>query len=316
MNKLLVICGPTATGKTELGLRLANLLRGEILSADSRQVYKRMDIGTGKDIPDDAIFQIEPSLGVGYYTIGSSAIWGYDLVDPKETFSIAEYQRVGRKIINYLWKKGTLPIVVGGSGLYIKALIDNIETIAVPRNEKLRSSLSKKTSHELFDTLAYIDPLKAASMNKSDKHNPRRLIRAIEIGLSQQKKTKTTGFKSDSFFVGLTSDIDNIRNLIKKRVDTRTIDGIENEIEELLGTGVNWNMQSMQTLGYREWRAFFEGKQTKDEVVEAWINEESKYVKRQMTWFRKDKRINWFNIEERDWQIELEERVKIWYNNR
>src|SRR3989344_1522932 len=151
---MLVICGPTATGKTKLGIFLAQKFNGEIISADSRQVYKFMDIGTGKEWDE----------GV--------KIWGYDLVDPKKNFSVFEYLKFVRKALDDIWKRGKLPILVGGTGLYIKAVVEGIDTLNIPKNEDLRKSLEEKNVSELYEKLATLDSSKAASLNISDKNNP------------------------------------------------------------------------------------------------------------------------------------------------
>src|SRR3989344_7906229 len=140
---MLVICGPTATGKTKLGIFLAQKFNGEIISADSRQVYKYMNIGTGKEW-DDTV-----------------KIWGYDLVDPKENYSVSEYLKYAKTAIEDIHKRNKLPILVGGTGLYIKAVVDGIETINIPSNKELRKSLNNKEVDELFEKLAILDSSKA-----------------------------------------------------------------------------------------------------------------------------------------------------------
>src|SRR5258708_17897524 len=159
-QKLLVICGPTATGKTRLALDLAKKFDGILISADSRQVYKYMDIGTGKDFKN---------------------ILGYDLVNPNEEFSVSNYSRLEREEIKKMQNKNLLPILVGGTGLYIKAVIDNIATINVAPDKNLRENLHSKTIDELYEILVKINPEKAESMNESDRKNSRRLVRAIVI---------------------------------------------------------------------------------------------------------------------------------------
>ena len=182
MKKLLIVCGSTATGKTSLALTIAKKFDGELISCDSRQVYKRMDIGTGKGLPANSRPNRE-----GCYEIGGVKIWGYDIADPKKGFSVAQYIKFARTKIGNIWAEGKLPFLVGGTGLYIKGVVDGIATAEVRPNIKLRKSLIEKRPEELFEILAQLDAAKAGSLNTSDRKNPRRLIRAIEVALSKSK---------------------------------------------------------------------------------------------------------------------------------
>ena len=318
MEKLLIICGPTATGKTKLALELAKKFDGEIVSADSRQVYKYMDIGTGKDLPTNSKFQNSKTLSMGgFYTINGVKLWGYDLVSPKKEFSVAQYERVARSIIRGIWGRKKLPILTGGTGLYIKAVIDGIETASIPKNIKLRESLEDRTVKELFEILSNVDSVKSASLNLSDRKNPRRLVRAIEIAqnnLSGKSKKRQTALKADVLMIGLTVPKKMLNKRIKERVKKRINQGIEKEIEKLLKMGVNWNMQSMNTLGYKQWREYLISKKTKKEVIDKWIKDEIQYTKRQNTWFKKERRIKWFDMSKRAYKKDMETEVKKWYS--
>src|SRR3989344_2658803 len=185
MIKLLVICGPTATGKTSLALHLSEVFNGEIISADSRQVYRGMDIGTGKDLPVISNYQFPitnlKKQNIGCYKIKGINVWGYDLVKPNEDFSVGQYIAIAENIIENIHDRKKLPIIVGGTGLYIKGIVDGIPTADIPKNMELRKSLENKDTSELYDNLVSLDPAKALSLNKSDSKNPRRLIRAIEV---------------------------------------------------------------------------------------------------------------------------------------
>ena len=342
MNKLLVVCGPTAIGKTKLALHLAKVLtsgekgfsfKGELVSADSRQVYKGLDIGTGKDIPKNAKFQLSAGerglkLG-GYYQIGGSKIWGYDLTGPKQEFSVAQYVKIADEIIKDIWSRGKLPILVGGTGLYIKAIVDGIPTISIPKNRRLRKSLGGMKRTELFEMLAKIGPMKAASMNYSDKRNPRRLVRAIEVAqwkLKNRLKKNNSRKYSSTLIIGLKAEKEILSGKINKRVGTRVEMGLEKEIGRLLKKGVTWKHQSMDSLGYKQWKAYFkkysaqkgsssEREKDRDEVIKKWEKEENKYSKKQMTWFRRDKRIKWFDISSPEWQKSVVKLAKEWYKS-
>ena len=186
MNKLLVICGPTATGKTSLGILLAKKVDGEIISADSRQVYIGMDLGTGKDLPKNSEFKIQNSK-IGYYLFDKIPVWMIDIVKPNQEFSAADFVGLASKVINDINSRNKLSIIVGGTGFYIKALIDGVDTLGIPPDWELRKQLGLKSTAELFEMLSRINSEKSASMNSSDKQNPRRLIRAIEVALKNQK---------------------------------------------------------------------------------------------------------------------------------
>lgn len=316
MNKLLVICGPTATGKTKLALSIAKKINGEIVSADSRQVYKDLDIGTGKDIPYGSRFY-STKLG-NYYLINSVKVWGYDLVDAKYNYNVSNYLADARRIIKGIWNRKKIPILVGGSGFYIKAVIDGIGTSKIPINKQLRSILEDKDKKELYEMLAQLNPIKAASLNSSDRSNPRRLIRAIEVSQWIVKKGKKISSKTsvgaDLLMVGLYLPKNILYKRIKKRVKERLSQGLLDEIEKLLKRGINWNDLSMNTLGYKQWRGFFDNSTTKENAIEKWVVDEVKYAKRQMTWFKKDKRIVWFDSSKKDFIKSVEKLIYKWHN--
>jgi len=256
-------------------------------------------------------------MNLGYYMVKGVHLWGYDLVQPKNYFSVYEYLKITGKVIDDIWGRSNLPILVGGTGLYIKAVTEGIKTAGIAPDRVLRRSLSGKNPNELFEILAGIDPLKAASMNISDKKNPRRLVRAIEI---VRKKTKNkvkegvSNFK-DVLYIGLKTQNDILFKKIEERVYQRLKNGFEEEMLGLLEKGVGWDDQSMQSLGYRQYRDYYEKKTGKEEFVKNWISEEKKYAKRQITWFKKVKRISWFDISAKDWKSKVDKSVKNWYIN-
>jgi tRNA dimethylallyltransferase len=323
MNKLLIICGPTATGKTRLGISLAKKFNGEIVSADSRQVFVGMDIGTGKDLPANSKLQtLNSKLGfrnsdLGFYLIQGIRLWGYDLVSPKDEFSVSKYLRCVQKVIGDIEKRGKLPILVGGTGLYIKGVVDGIPTVDIPRNKKLRENLEKLTADEMYEHLSQIDSFRAGAMNSSDKKNPRRLIRAIEVAMwmidNSQRNFPQNKKAFNTLFIGLSAPSGYLEKKINKRVEARIDMGFEKEVENLIKFGVDWNDQSMMSLGYRQWRDFAEGAVEKERAVSEWKKEERKYAKRQITWWKRDGRINWFDIREADYPKKVENLVKKWY---
>ena len=320
MNKLLVICGPTSTGKTTLAIALAKKFNGELISADSRQVYRGMDIGTGKDIPEGAKIKLPWFQKYGFYEINGAKIWGYDVADPRHEFNVAQYIKFAERLISDIVKRGKTPILVGGTGLYIKAVVDGIATASIPKNNLLRKNLEKATAEELFEKLAQMDSLKAGQMNTSDKMNPRRLVRAIEVAMwkinNGQKEKEIEKKKKDLevLMIGLNAPEKFIYTRIKSRVAQRVKAGIKKEVENLLKKHVTWGMPSMSSMGYRQWKDYFDNKKSEAEVVKEWEIEEKKYVKRQMVWFKKDKRICWFDITDPDYPKNVEKSVEKWYS--
>lgn len=319
MKKLLVVCGPTSTGKTSLALKIAKKFNGEIVSADSRQVYKGMDIGTGKDIPKNSKLKYQnPKIG-GFYEVDGVGVWGYDLIGPKKEFSVAQYLKAAHRIIDNISGREKLPILVGGTGLYIKAVTEGIQTADIPKNIKLRENLEEKTAEELYESLSQLDSLKSASLNASDRKNPRRLIRAIEVAQYQlTRKAASTahhaiGNKFDMLFIGLTAPQVFLEARIEKRVEDRLKRGVKKEVEKLLRSGVKWEDQAMASIGYGLWRDYFEGGVSENEVVLEWIRDERRYAKRQMVWFKKDERIVWFDITAKTYSKSVENLIKKWY---
>lgn len=318
MKKLLVICGPTSTGKTLLAIKMAKKFNGEIVSADSRQVYKKMDIGTGKDLPENSKLKYPHFSKHGYYLIDGVKVWGYDLATPKDEFSISWFLKFANKIIQEIQKRGKLPILTGGTGLYIKGVIYGIPTLEVPKNDKLREELETRNVDALYESLSQMDSLKAASLNSSDKKNPRRLVRAIEIaqwklGNGSLGISEINPDMGSILEIGLSAPTDFINKKIEQRVELRVRKGIKKEIESLINSGINWESQSMASIGYRQWRDFFEGAVEEEKIIDEWKKEERKYAKRQMTWFKKDKGIVWFDVTEKDYPKNVEKLIEKWY---
>lgn len=313
MNKLLVICGPTATGKTSLALQLAKRFNGELISSDSRQVYKYMNIGTGKDLPENAKWYML-NAKLGFYQINETKIWGYDLVRPDQDFSVSQFCKVGNLILLDILNRGKLPIIVGGTGLYIDGLVHGIETQSIPRDLELRKSLESKTAAELYTLLSKHDKKKADSLNESDNKNPRRLIRAIEIAKSNDFK-KGGGLKNndyDPLWIGLTlSDRQKLYDRIDERVDQRASDEFDAEITFLQRN--NYLRVLSQTLGYREWLLYKNGNITKEEAIKKWKYSEHGYARRQITWFKKNNAINWFATNEVNWDLRVEKLIDSWH---
>jgi tRNA dimethylallyltransferase len=282
-KRLLVICGPTATGKTALALHLSKIFNGELISADSRQVYKYMDIGTGKDRGD-----------------GNIKIWGYDLVRPDQDFSVKNYVDFAYVAIRKIYKEKKLPILVGGTGLYIKAVVDGLDRIYIPRDINLRKKLATKTANQLFAMIMKKNPAEASRLNDSDKKNPRRLIRILEILSNENLQNEASPYSikfDDVLWVGLNLPKDELYRRIDQRIDQRINADFEKEKEFLKRKGF-WNSAPSQTIGYKDGN---------------WRQDEKAYAKRQLTWFKKEKRINWFDITDKKFKTDIENLVRKWY---
>jgi tRNA dimethylallyltransferase len=309
MKKILVVCGPTATGKTGLGLKLAKKFNGEIISADSRQIYKGMDIATGKDIGQGKWLK-------DHWEIEGIPLWLLDIVEPNVEFSVAHYVDLAWGKIKDIWQKDKLPIIVGGTGFYIKAVLENIPSQGVPPNWLLRKKLETKSVGSLFEELASLDSSRAGQMNISDRQNKRRLIRAIEIARWQlinrlPEKENLPFFETLS--IGLKDSLKSLYQKIDQRIEEHFKMGAKKEVEQLLEKGFSWDLSSMSAMGYREWQPFFEKKEDLSEVLTRWKFNEHAYARRQMTWFKKDKRIKWFDIHRKGWENGVEKEVSIWY---
>lgn len=310
-KKTLIIAGSTAVGKTKLGLSLAQKYGGEIVSADSRQVYKYLDIGTGKDI-DEAKFtdQTEELVKkenlaattdyvLGYYLEEGVPIWMLDLVEPSRRFNVAEFVSLAKVVLAEIRSRQKLPIIVGGSGFYLGGLVDGYETMGVPPDLDLRSRLERLSLSQLQNHLHKADPKKWKRLNSSDRQNPRRLIRAIEV--AEAKKTQKPGRLEpvelgDVLFVFLTAPREQIYSLIDQRVEERLAQGMVDEIKRVLDLGFSWDDPGLNTLGYKQLRAYFEKEQTLEEAVFHWKAAEHQYARQQLQWFKRDPRYQPFDV--------------------
>jgi tRNA dimethylallyltransferase len=264
---------------------------------------------------------VSKKKGEGFYSIDGIKVWGYDLVSPKKEFSVASYMQFAHKKIKQILKRKKLPIIVGGTGLYIKGVVDGFPTAFIPKSKRLRKALDEKEKEELFEILAQLDPLKAASLNRSDKGNPRRLIRAIEVAQWEIKRGKYKRIVPlaktlEMLFVGLFLPQKELAKKIGLRVLERLEFGFEKEIDKLREIGVRSTARSMQSLGYRQWLSDPGGTIPGDKLVMLWTREEIKYAKRQMIWFKKDSRIHWYDSLSTDYPMNVEKLAAIWYSSK
>lgn len=263
-GRLIVILGPTASGKSELAVKLAKKFNGQIVSADSRQIYQGMDIGTAK-------------------TKKAALV---DIVKPNQKFTLAQYKRLAIGAIKDIQKRGKLPFLVGGTGLYIQAIVDNLVIPKVKPDKKIRNRLEKLSNQKLWQQLGKIDPLTAKTI---DHNNKRRLIRALEVCLKTKKPFSQQREKGHSLFdvcqIGLKTNKKNLDKKIDQRVEKMFKAGLIKEVKGLIKK-YGWQPYSMSSIGYQE---IIQSTNAK-ELIKLHTRQ---YAKRQMTWFKKDKRINW-----------------------
>lgn len=288
-QKVVVIGGPTASGKTDLSIRLAKKINGEIVSADSMQIYKEMNIGTAK--PDE-----DERQGIKHYMM--------DIINPDERYSVADYKRQAKIAIQEIINKGKTPIVVGGTGLYIDSLIYEIEYVDIQTDLEYRKQLEERVEKEglqkLYEEAKKIDEYAMKKISPNDK---KRILRVLEI-YKQTGKTKTQLDKQSRkdvqydykvFAINMNREI--LYNRINKRVDIMIQKGLIDEVKQIYN---KYKMfpTAMQALGYKEVVEYLEDKITKEEMIEKIKQESRRYAKRQLTWFRKNKQTIWLDGQE------------------
>ena len=271
--------GPTTSGKSDLAVQLAKKMKGEIISADSRQVYKGLDIGTGKITKKEM-------RGVPHHLL--------DIVSPKKQFSVAQYLQHTNSAIAEIVCRGKLPIICGGTGFYIDALLGKISIPEVPPNPKLRKQLETRSTEELFNILKNLNPERAENI---DRRNPRRLVRAIEIAVASGKikRRKKEKLKYDAYKIGIRIEEKELRERINKRLRSRIKKGMVKEAIKLHRKGLSYKRMRELGLEYRRLADLLENKITKTEFVNLLQNEIWQYAKRQMTWFKRDREIKWLS---------------------
>lgn len=286
-SKVLVILGPTASGKTSLAVNLAYKFNGEIVSADSRQVYRGMDIGTGKDLKEYVV----KGKKIPYHLI--------DVVNPNDDFNLAKYQKLAGEAIAKILARGRLPIIVGGTGLYLQALVDGYQLVDRAPETKRRQELEALSLAELYDLLERRKPEFAHNLNNSDRNNPRRLVRYLEImetGTVPQEAKKPVPY--DFLLLGLQQDDEEMRARIMKRiVDRLDNEDMVGEVERLNNEGISWARLNSFGLEYRHIAWYLQDKLDYDEMIERLGLATYRFAKHQKTWFKRwekqGRAINW-----------------------
>ena len=285
MEKVIVVIGPTSVGKTKMGVALAKKLNGEVISGDSMQVYRQMDIGTAK-------VTIEEMEGVTHHCI--------DILDPKDQYSVHDFQQTVRKQITEITNRGRVPIIVGGTGLYIKAALYDYTFSEMENNhDEINKKYKDYTNEQLYAHLKQIDEESAKILHFN---NRRRVLRAIEIyEQTGQKKSEMSNEQEhiclyDAYFVGLTLPRELLYERINLRVDLMMKNGLQGEMESLIKQGLTRENQSMKAIGYKEWFDYFEGKCDLNEVSENIKKHSRQYAKRQYTWFKNQFDVHWYDV--------------------
>lgn len=289
--KVIVICGPTASGKTALSIELAKKINGEIVSCDSMQIYKDMDIGTAKPT-------IEEMQGIKHYML--------DFVSPDERYSVADYKKQAKQAIREIIEKGKVPIVVGGTGLYVDSLIYEIEYQNIEFDEKYRKQLEERSEKEglevLYNEAKKIDPEAIIKISPNDK---KRILRILEIynatgknKTEQEKESRKNEVEFDYKVYAISWDREKLYDRINQRVDIMIDQGLIEEVQKIYSK-YNKFPTAMQGLGYKEVLEYLEGKCNKQEMIDKIKQETRRYAKRQLTWFRKNKQTIWLDGQEK-----------------
>lgn len=286
MEKTKIICvvGATASGKTDLAVKLAKAVDGEIISADSMQVYKNMPIAT-------AVATKEEQDGVVHHLV--------EFLNTDETFSVADFVERAKVLIDEITARGRVPIVAGGTGLFVDSLVKNISFSEVGSNAEIRNELAEKSNEELYERLLQLDPNAAEDIHPN---NRKRVIRALELCMSGTSKTEQNENSMlidspyDALYIGIGyKDRQKLYDRINKRVDLMLEAGLENEARQMLG---KQGLTARQAIGHKELQPYIDGKITLDEATENLKRETRRYAKRQLTWFRRNENINWLYADE------------------
>lgn len=279
MQKIITVVGPTSSGKSDLAVRIAKKYNGEVISADSRQVYIGLDIGSGK-ITNEEMDNIPHHL--------------LDIIDPSNVFTVANFKELAEEKIKEISNRGKIPIIAGGTGFYVDALIHNMSIPDVPPNMKLRRKLEKKSIEKLLRKLEKKDPIRAETV---DRNNKQRIIRALEIIKTVGKVPKLEVNKKYKVLqIGIKSD--DLREKIHNRLLKRLDEGMIEEVDNLHKKGLSWGRMEQLGLEYRYVTRFLQGQLTKEEMAEELETKIYQFSKRQKTWFKRDRSINWFYFDE------------------
>lgn len=301
MKKAIFIVGPTAVGKTDLVLSISKKIRAAIINADSVQVYKGLDIISGKDLPPDSIFKKD------HYHVNQTPLYLLDIAEPSAPFSVFNFVNFVKSILPDVTRDRRIPMIVGGTRFYIEALTKKIDTLTISPDPRKRAKLEKLTVEDLQNTLKEMDSHRFRKMNNSDKNNKRRLIRAIEVAQAQGRTLGTNEqiFKENEvLMIGLTASYENLKKRISARLDARIKQGAIDEAKKLFKNYKNLTNQIKSTNGYKQLFEYLRGNISLEDATRRWKFSEYHLAKRQISWIRSKKNIHLFDIEKKDFKIE------------
>lgn len=303
MKKVLVIVGPTGVGKTKLSVEMAKQFQGEIISGDSMQVYNEMKIGTAKVTPEE-------TQGVPHYLV--------DTFSFVEDYNVKIFQEKARTYMDEIGERNLLPIICGGTGLYIKSVIYDYQFVEQKEDDSFIQFLQQRSSDELWGLLKVIDPEVCETIHYN---NRQRIIRALCMAHAGEKKSDIIHAQEhqpiyDAYIIGLTMERERLYERINQRVDLMMEDGLFEEIQFLVSSHDDvWNLQSFQGIGYKEWKGYFLGNERKEDCVEKIKKNSRNFAKRQYTWFRNQMNVHWYDIEQDGYKDQLMSDVREWMNS-
>ncbi len=287
-QKVIVVVGPTASGKTSLAITIALQFHGEVISADSRQVYRKLDIGTAKVTAAE-------TQGIPHHLI--------DIVNINTTYTAADFKRDARQKIAEIGARHHVPIIAGGTFFYVDATLGRIEPAQVSPNPELRAELETKSNEELFELLDRKDPRRASVI---DRQNKRRLVRALEIveQLGEVPPPTTADLPYDTLMIGIQTDPDDLRLRLQKRAEGWLSSGFIEEVKDLLASGISRERLTEIGFEYMIGVDLIDGKLTEDKFIEVFVQKNWQYAKRQITWLKRDPTINWVSPADRS-EVEI-----------
>lgn len=300
MQKVIVIAGPTGVGKTALSIKLANQLHSEIINGDAMQVYQELTIGTAKATEEER-------NGIPHHLL--------DFLSYQEEYNVKVFQEKARTILSEHRQRNIIPIICGGTGLYIKSLLYDYEFKEQAKDDDFIAFCSTLSTSQLYALLQHVDIKACESIHP---HNRQRIIRALEMAHLGEKKSDIIERQEhkllyDAFIIGLTMDRSILYERIDRRVDQMMAQGLFDEVAALVQRDTEfWQRQSIQSIGYKEWRSYYEGTATKQECVELIKKNSRNFAKRQYTWFHNQMPVNWYDVLSDDWENQLQSDLVNW----